>query len=290
MLAVDACMLCGSTGFEACFRQEPHEVRRCRACGLVWVSPRLEGDQLTALYDEDYWCSDDPKVHGYADYRAEEERYLQTFRLRLDHALRDGPRSGRALDVGCAAGFCLAVLAERGFDVHGVEPSAAIARDAQARVGAGRVFVGTLDQAPHGPRSFDLVTLWDVVEHVPDPHSLLRRARDLLAPGGLLVVETQDVGSAFARVLGRRWHHYKHAEHLYHFSPGTIRRLLGDCGLSVVSLTHRHAGKHVSGAFVAERSGRLHAALPRMLAPLGRMPGLYVNVFDEMIVRARAMA
>jgi hypothetical protein len=130
--------------------------------------------------------------------------------------------------------------------------------------------------------------MWDVVEHVPDPHALLRRARELLAPGGLLVLETQDVRSPFARLLGRRWHHFKHHEHLFHFSPATIRRLLADTGLTLDALTHRHAGKHVSGGFVAERSGRLHPALPRLLGPLGRMDAVYVNVFDEMLVLARA--
>lgn len=287
MIAVDTCALCGATRFEARFREGLHEVRRCCDCRLVWVTPRLDDAALRALYGEGYWRSEEPRTRGYADYRAEADRYLRTFRLRLDHALRDGPRGGRALDVGCAAGFCLAVLAERGFDVFGVEPSAAIASDARVRVGSERVFVGTLGEAPLEPASFDLITMWDVVEHVPDPAALLRQARALLAPGGLLVLETQDVDSAFARVLGRRWHHYKHAEHLFHFSPATVRRLLGECGFATTSLTHRHGGKHVSGAFVAERSGRLHPALPRLLRPLERLGGLYLNVFDEMVVRAR---
>lgn len=288
MVDVAACALCGGARWTPRFREGPHEVRRCDACGLVWVSPRRDEEGLAGLYgSEEYWRSGSPKQCGYGDYRGDAERYLRTFRLRLDRALRDGPRGGRALDVGCAAGFCLAVLAERGFDVWGVELSPVIAREAQARVGAERIHVGTLQGAPHAPGSFDLITLWDVVEHVPDPRALLRRARGLLAPGGLLVLETQDVQSAFARALGRRWHHYKHAEHLYHFAPATIRRLLADTGFEVEALTRRHAGKHVSGAFVAERSGRVHPALPRLLGPLGRLDGVYVNVFDEMLVLAR---
>lgn len=288
MVEVGACRLCGSTDWAARFREGVHEVRRCADCGLVWVSPRRDEAGLQALYgEEQYWRSDSPKECGYADYRADAERYLETFRLRLDRALRGGPHSGRALDVGCAAGYCLRVLADRGFAVDGVELSPVIAREARARLGEDAVHVGTVETSPHAPGSFDLITLWDVVEHVVDPHALLRRARELLAPGGLLVLETQDVDSPFARLLGRRWHHFKHAEHLYHFSPVTIRRLLADCGFRVEELTHRHAGKHVSGEFVAERSGRVHPALPRLLGPLGRLGSVYVNVFDEMLVLAR---
>ena len=288
MVEVGACRLCGSTGWTPRFRDGEHEIRDCDACGLVWVSPRRDEEGLAALYgSEDYWRSDAPKECGYGDYRADEERYLATFRLRLDRALRDGPRSGRALDVGCAAGYCLRVLAERGFEVCGVELSPVIAAEARRHLGDDAIHVGTLEGAPLEPGSFDLITMWDVVEHVVDPHALLRRARELLAPGGLLVLETQDVRSAFARLLGRRWHHYKHAEHLYHFSPGPLRRLLLDTGFRVETLTHRHAGKHVSGAFVAERSGRVHPSLPRLLGPLGRLDGVYVNVFDELLVLAR---
>lgn len=288
MVEVGACRLCGSTGWTPRFGDGEHEIRGCDACGLVWVSPRRDEAGLAALYgSEGYWRSDAPKECGYGDYRADEERYLATFRLRLDRALRDGPRRGRAVDVGCAAGYCLRVLAERGFEVHGVELSPVIAEEARRHLGDEAIHVGTLESAPLQAGAYDLITMWDVVEHVVDPHALLRRARELLAPGGLLVLETQDVRSAFARLLGRRWHHYKHAEHLYHFSEGPLRRLLADTGFRVETLTHRHAGKHVSGAFVAERSGRLHPALPRLLGPLGRLDGVYVNVFDELLVLAR---
>lgn len=280
---MDACRVCGGERYRVALREAPYEVRRCEACGFGWVSPRLSEDELAALYsDESYWTSAAPKDRGYGDYRADEELYLRTFRRRLDRVLRDGPSSGRALDVGCAAGFCLRALAERGFEVHGVEISPAIAPSDFP------VHVGTLETSPYAPATFDLITMWDVIEHVVDFHALLRRARELLAPGGLLVLETQDISSVFARVLGRRWHHYKHAEHIYHFTPATLRRVLSDCGFAVLDIGTRSAGKDVSTAFVAERAGRLHPALPRVLAPLARRDrALYVNLHDEMIVRAR---
>jgi hypothetical protein len=125
--------------------------------------------------------------------------------------------------------------------------------------------------------------------HVVDPASLLRAARRLLRPGGLLVLETQDIDSLFARVLGRRWHHYKHAEHIYHFTPATVHALLAGAGLGIERLIHRHGGKYVSFAFIAERAARLHPALSAALQPLTRfgVARVYLNFFDEMVVLAR---
>jgi SAM-dependent methyltransferase len=174
--------------------------------------------------------------------------------------------------------------------VHGVELSAEIAQHAVSRFGFSQIHVGTLESAPHENGSFDLVTLWDVVEHVPDPRALLARVHELLKPGGALVLETQNVDSSFARLLGPKWQHYKHDEHLYHFSPATLRRLLAGAGFDVVELTPRLGGKYVSFGFIAERAARLHPAVSALLAPLKAIEraNVYVNLRDEMIVVARA--
>jgi 2-polyprenyl-3-methyl-5-hydroxy-6-metoxy-1,4-benzoquinol methylase len=282
--------MCGSERFAVAFEEPPYSVRRCGDCGLGWVSPRLSEAGLTAMYaDDSYWRSDSPKTIGYHDYRGDEQLYLRTFRRRLDFVLRDGPRGGKALDIGCAAGFCMQALSERGFEAHGVEVSGVIARHAQERLGFDTVHVGTLASAPHPPGTFDLITMWDVVEHVVDPTALLVRARELLKPDGLLVLETQDIDSAFARLLGRRWHHYKHREHIYHFTPATVDALLRSAGFRVQTRTHRFGGKFVSFDFIAERAARLHPALSAALQPITvfKSAAVYLNFMDEMVVVAR---
>lgn len=293
MVDVSACPMCAGDRFAVVVEEPPYTVRRCHACEFVWVTPRRSEEGLTEIYaGESYWCSDSPKTVGYADYRRDERLYLKTFRRRLAFALRYGPRGGRALDVGCAAGYCMQVLSEMSFDVHGVELSAEIARHARQRFGFDTVHVGTLDTYPEPAASFDLITMWDVIEHVVDPRALLQRARELLKPGGLLVLETQNVDSAFARVLGARWHHYKHDEHIYHFNPRTLDALTRSAGFAIEGLSPRFAGKYVSFGFIAERAGRLHPALTQALKPLtlAGSRGLYVNVMDEIIVRARPSA
>lgn len=287
--AIESCALCGGTERTVRFSEPPFSVVRCDACGLVYVTPRLRPDVLPEVYGDDYWRSDEPSARGYADYAKDAPLYLKTFEKRLDFVERHAPRRGRALDVGCAAGFFLKVLRDRGWQADGVELSPAIARHAREVYGFHDVHVGELATAPFPEASYDLVTLWDVVEHVPDPVALLRRAASHLRAGGRLVVETQNVASPFARALGSRWHHYKHLEHLYHFEPRTLRRLLESAGLEVETNTWRHAGKHVSLAFVRERVTRLHPLASRLLAPLAPLDRLaaYVNPGDEMIAIAR---
>lgn len=286
---IDACGLCGSADRTERFRQEPFAVVECEACGLVYVTPRLEATVLPDVYDTGYWESPDPSSRGYGDYVGDAELYLKTFRVRAGFISGFIDEPGRVLDVGCAAGFFLAVMAERGWQVEGVELSPAIAAHACERLGPSRIHVGRLEDADFAPGSFDLVTLWDVVEHVEDPVALLKRVSSLVRPGGAVLIETQNVGSRFARLLGSSWQHYKHLEHLYHFSPETVSRLLHDAGLEVVVNTSRYAGKHVSFAFFRERIGRIHPLLSKALAPFARLDSAsaYVNPGDEMIVIAR---
>jgi len=290
--AVTRCQLCASEQRRTRFRDDPFTVVECERCGLVWVTPRLSGEALARVYGEGYWKSDDPKNRGYADYQREASLYLKTFRRRLRFVRRWVPPGARVLDVGCAAGYFLQVMLDAGHPVLGIEPSAAIARAAQQQLGSERVHIGQLEGAPPAlgfrDGSFDLVTLWDVIEHIPDPQATLRRAAALLAPGGRLLLETQNVASRWARLLGRRWHHYKHAEHLYHFTPATITRLLGDCGFTVRHCSPAYAGKYVSLGFIAERAGRLGRIAGALASPLRLLAGchLYVNPRDEMIVVA----
>lgn len=293
---VRTCQICGGAERTTMFRDGPYEVVRCSACGLVYVTPRLTGDALRAVYGEAYWRSDSPKTKGYADYAKDAELYLKTFRRRFRMLRRFvGAQPRRVLDIGCAAGFFLRVCRELGHDPYGVEISTAIGKLAVDALGSDRIHLGDLESAiatrpdTFAPGSFGLVSLWDVVEHVPDPQALLRAARSMLAPDGLLVLETQNVASRFARTLGPKWQHYKHEEHLFHFEPATVRTLFGQAGFEVVHLTPRYGGKYVSFGFIAERAARLNRIASFLLAPLGWFKGanVYLNFFDEMIVVAK---
>lgn len=285
------CALCGAHDAKTRFSEGIHRVRDCLVCGLTYVTPRRSNEDLLGeVYNASYWRSPAAREQGYSDYRSDAELYLKSFRRRWGRlaprfpARADGA-AYRALDVGCAAGYFLEVLRAAGWRVQGVEPSEDIAAEASSRHGADAVHVGTLESLPP-TEEFDLITFWDVLEHLPDPVAALECARARLAPGGTLVVETQNVESASARLLGRRWHHYKHGEHLVHFNPRTLQRAFEEAGLTIVELSAKSAGKYVSADFVVERSARIWRGLPRLLAPLRGKGAGYINLGDEMIAVA----
>ena len=116
----------------------------------------------------------------------------------------------------------------------------------------------------------------------------LKRVAGGVAPFSCaILIETQDIHSAFARLLGRRWQHFKHREHLVHFHRGTLEEALRRSGLRLAHLQRRAAGKYVRGDFLVERSARLHPSLPRILRPvLGGPWSIYLNFGDEMIAVA----
>ncbi|HZM00469.1 MAG TPA: class I SAM-dependent methyltransferase [Planctomycetota bacterium] len=284
------CLFCGVTDERLRFRDEPFRVVQCRRCGLTYVNPRLPSEQLHQLYQEEYWASARAKEFGYSGYLAEGPLYRRTYRRRMPVIRRYKPRPGALLDVGCAAGFFLAVAAEEGWRTTGVELSAPMVEYATRELRLPDVRRGDLLSVELPARSFDVVTLWDVLEHLEDPPAHLAAARKLLAPDGVLVIETQNVASPFARLMGRKWQHYKHIEHLYHFDPRTLARLLAEAGFEILENTPRLGGKYVSMDFLVERVGRLHTWLPTLASPL-RLLGsraLYVNLRDEMVVVARA--
>lgn len=289
---VASCQLCGSTERSLVFRDGPFSLLRCSSCRLCYVSPRLQGEALAAVYGAEYWKSDNPRLKGYADYANEAVLYLKTFLRRMRLVRRWLPPGARVLDVGCAAGYFLRIAAREGHDVRGIEPSSAIAAEAVRELGSERIHIGALETAPaergFTKGSFDLVTLWDVIEHVPDPQAMLRSVRALLKPTGRLLLETQNVGSRWARLLGRRWHHYKHEEHLFHFDLATIARLLEQCGFTVEYSGAGYAGKYVSFGFIAERAARLGRIPGLLFQPLRllRRCSVYVNPRDELIVVA----
>lgn len=289
---ITSCQVCGSSERSLKFEDGPYRVYTCSSCTFVYVTPRLTGQALLDVYNETYWKSDNPGERGYADYAKESALYLKTYQKRMKLVSKWLPQPGRILDVGCAAGYFLRVAQQQGHDVHGVELSEAISQEAIQSLGSDRVFNGFLDDAivarDWQPQSFDLITIWDVIEHVPEPQGLLDSIRKLIKPGGKLLLETQNVESRLAKKLGKRWHHYKHDEHLYHFNPSTIEHLLNDCGYKVLTCGSAYAGKYVSFAFLAERAGRL-GKIPGLLAkPLGLLKAcnLYINPHDELIVIA----
>ncbi len=192
---------------------------RCNACGLVRQDPPAE-----APYED----AADP------DYLAEQPGLRATFRKTLERIERFRTPPGRFLDIGCGPGLLVEEAASRGWDASGIELSAWAVGEAQAR--GLNVRQVTLDDLDAPPSSIDAASLADVIEHVPDPLSLMRRLYELMAPGGVVFCATPNVESAVARTL-RRWWWSVLPGHLFLFSARTLARLMRDAGFEVQETT-----------------------------------------------------
>jgi 2-polyprenyl-3-methyl-5-hydroxy-6-metoxy-1,4-benzoquinol methylase len=197
---------------------------QCRRCSFRYISPRIRGQLILSSYA----AGEDPAYVSQLDARE------QTFAAALPEIERLAGAKGRVLDIGTAAGAFVAVAAAAGWEAEGCEPNRWLAEWGSRRYGI-RIRAGSVFDQPYEPGSFDVITLWDVIEHTLDPREMLDRCRELLKPGGIVVVNYPDAGSWVARALGRQWP-FLSSVHLYYFDRRTMTKLLQTTGFAVETI------------------------------------------------------
>lgn len=201
-----------------------HRIVRCRICGLVRSDPVLDHDALEALYRASTF-----------DYGAELDGLGVTYGQALDRVGEAVGRRGALLDIGCGSGFALSLALQRGWErVCGVEPSDDAIANASADV---RTLIVQEMMRPglFAPQSFDAITLFQVLDHMPDPMALLKACHTILRPGGVILAFNHNVEARSARVLGER-SPIVDVEHTYLYSPQTMRSLFAASGFSSLSV------------------------------------------------------
>ena len=234
-----ACNLCGA--------QEPAWIRaipdpsdtsvyyrlvQCKRCELVYLNPRPGEAEILA------------RSPGYqAMIRRMTDELLASrigrlgLRMMRDARTLPGVAPGRLLDIGCSSGDYLARMCGLGWRAQGIEMDAEAARYAREAYGL-EVATGRAEERlrDYANASFDLVTMWHVLEHLTDPSGVMAEVARVLRPGGLLLLEVPNFASAWESMMGRYWYTLEPPFHLYHFSPRTLRRLLGQAGLRVTRM------------------------------------------------------
>ena len=259
---------------------------RCRGCRLLFVWPVPHN--YVEIYSDDYF-SGAAKGHGYVDYDSDKLPMVATFERYLDRFAGYGAGTGRLLDVGAATGFFLDLARQRGYETYGVEVSPYAAGIARSR--GFDVVAGVLETADFPPGFFDVVTMLDVFEHIPEPASAMERTGLLLRAGGLLAINTPDSGSLLARTLGMQWHMVLPPEHVYLFHRDSLRFLLERAGFEVLLVTtigKRFTAQYILHIMATWRRARFWKRLSRALhnSWIGRL-GMSINLHDNVFVIAK---
>ena len=234
---IQQCLVCGNTAVLHCGQPKDHTVSHttfsikcCSQCGFAFTSPRPAQDTIGQYYLSADYIS---HASGAQDFRSRIYHTVRRIAIRNKYTLISKfKRTGHALDVGCGTGNFLAYLAQQGFHVQGVEISP-IARSIATEKGL--PVVPTLAHLPI-TYQFDLVTLWHVLEHVPDPRATLHQLFEQMSPGAVLIAAVPDRESWDCEHYGEAWAAWDVPRHLFHFRRQDLVQLLTETGFQLVGV------------------------------------------------------
>ena len=208
----------------------------CSSCRCLFLDPMPDSREIARFYPAEYWW----KAAQSGTLKRLESIYR---RIALwDHVAfitkAAGNRTGLSiLDVGCGSGTLLGLLKQRGFHVKGVDFSAEAAKIAKVENGV-EVAVGSLEDVEFPDQSFDLVTLFHVMEHVPNPRRVLTEVARLLKPNGVAVLQVPNIESWQFKTFGAKWYGLDIPRHVIDYSKNSILKLLRDSGFSPSRIRH----------------------------------------------------
>ncbi len=241
------CLLCGSAEKQIRFRGRDllHDTPgtftlvECRKCGFLYLSPRPDDSEIQTYYPSDYL----PYRRAIYEESSAFRRFDRLFGLyKRCQLIRQRKPRGHLLDIGCGTGDFLAVMgSQAGWTVVGMEPHPEAAERAHRQYGL-QIDQRSLDDMAYPPDTFDVVTLWDVLEHLPQPVASLRQIRRIIRPDGILVVGLPNRDSVDARLFGRHWAGLDIPRHFSVFSATHLASALAHAGFSEPEILNLNGG------------------------------------------------
>jgi len=215
------CNLCGADTYNLLWIKDSFRYVRCVDCGLVYITPRLTEAEIAYIYDLGFESKSIQRPEP-IDFSSYGSFFKQISPYRKNNTI---------LDVGCFRGYLLMAAKERSWRVFGTEISK---RAAQSASNSGlNVHLGSLPDAHYSENYFDVISLFDVVEHLSDPMRYFREIRRILRPGGLVYLETPNFDSLLRFLFGQNWCVF-FPWHLYFFTKNTIEHMIIKAGLQLI--------------------------------------------------------
>lgn len=223
------CNLCGTIniGARPILKIDSHPIIKCKKCGLVYIDHEFTKEELESFYTSENYPYLEKGIHIM-------ERRSFIHAKRELNMIRKYVRKGKLLDVGCAAGFFLKIAKDYGFEPFGVDISDHLSKLARERYEL-NVTTGILEDTNFKSDFFDVITLFSVLEHVPDPLGTLKTINRVIKKEGLLLVKVPNYNRVFFRLNWKKdpiWDRV----HLFYFTPKTLTKLLKKAGFKILEI------------------------------------------------------
>ena len=245
------CPVCFTDAGRPEYRIQGFNIVSCTNCKMVYVNPRLKDDLIRTIYKKNYFIKKDYSFSdfGYGDYELTAHLRDKTFnRWYAEFAPFLLRQQGKAMDVGCATGRFLNILQNKGWDTNGLELDVDMYN---ALLAKGFSVKNTPVEEYDLPEQYDLITLFDVIEHVTRLEDCFKKLYQMLTNNGSLVMVTPNITSFQKKVFGKKWFQFKPWEHISYFSPETMERLANRHGLKIIHLSE--CGQYADMSFVHHR-------------------------------------
>ena len=206
---------------------------KCPQCLACFVYPTPNAEELATIYENDY---------------ESEWENGRSLKQRVEHYLVKNfpiPPSARIVDIGCGSGAYVRHLRTQGYDAVGVDP---FIEQYGAQIDTGMIR-GNIAEAHFQDSSFDIATMWWVIEHYYNPLQELQEVHRILKHDGILAISTCNIDSIEAKLFGKYWHHLVLPEHLFHFTPQSLSILLDKAGFKIESIYNIPITNGFSGSF-----------------------------------------
>jgi 2-polyprenyl-3-methyl-5-hydroxy-6-metoxy-1,4-benzoquinol methylase len=235
--APEVCILCQTSERELLIEKDGWRVHRCPTCGLGFLDPRPSESEIEGLYRSDYFSERydggiDPDSSQYKK-RLSGERHRTKF-------IKSIKRSGHLLDIGCGYGYFLDASRREGYKVQGLDVSEWAAQYAVEKLGLSMT-IGKIGDVHFPSRNFDIITMWHSLEHIPNPHMALQRAKSWLKKDGIIVIDVPNYEGTDARKIWHEWDGWSLPYHYWHFTSKSLKQLLSCHGFTVIKHKDYHS-------------------------------------------------
>lgn len=283
------CNLCKFKDSIFLFSKNNYPVLKCKRCGLIYTDTQLSSASLSKFYDKQY-CLGGNRI-GYSNYILNESVFRKNCLKWLQEIMRF-KQNGNLLEVGCSTGFFLDISRSKGWNVSGIEISEFSSQYAKKHFGL-EVINDDFLNVPLAEESFDVIAMWDTIEHLPDPIGAIKKAYKILKPKGIFSILTGDIDSYTSRFLGANWRLMTPPLHLYFFSHNTLARALSENGFRILSISK--PGKFVSLDLLLYQLFNLYFLFSQRVVNkalnkfrLNKI-NFYINLRDEILVTAEKL-